>query len=41
LASKISYGVEITDFWGVIWGGGVIWLVSIFTNLFIRDKCTT
>lgn len=38
LASRVAYGVEITDLWGAIYGGGVIWVVSIITNLFIKDR---
>lgn len=40
LASKVAYGVEITDLWGALWGGGVIWIVSIITNLLIKDRRT-
>jgi putative membrane protein len=38
LASKVSYGVAITDIWGAVWGGALIWLISILTNLFIKDR---
>ena len=40
LASKIAYGVEIKDIWGALLGGGVVWLVSVVTNLFIKENRT-
>lgn len=38
LASKVSYGVEILDVWGALLGGGIVWFVSVITNLFIREN---
>ena len=35
LASKISYGVYITSFWGAFWGGAIIWITGIVTNRLI------
>lgn len=38
LASEISYGVHITSFWGVFWGGLVVWITSTIVNLFIWKR---
>ena len=34
LASLLSYGIEITSFWGALVGGFIVWLVSSFLNRF-------
>ncbi len=38
LASLISYGVNITSFWGAFWGGVVVWFVSFTTNRWLTDR---
>ncbi len=32
LASLLSFGVQITTFGGALFGGGIVWLASIFIN---------
>lgn len=38
LASEITYGIQITNIWGAIVGGGIIWLTGLITNQFIWEK---
>ena len=35
LASLLSYGIHIESFAAAFWGGGIVWLFSYFTNLFL------
>jgi len=37
VASLISYGVHITDFWGAFWGGIIVTFSSFFLNLWLTD----
>ncbi len=37
VASLISYGIHITEFWGALWGGMIICIVSFFLNLWLSD----
>lgn len=34
LAGQISYGVEVTSFWGAFWGGIIVLIVSSLLNRF-------
>jgi len=38
LASEISYGVHILTIAGAFWGGGIVWIVSIFANIFVKSN---
>ena len=38
LASEISYGVHISTIAGAFWGGGIVWVVSIFANIFVKSN---
>jgi putative membrane protein len=38
LASSISPGFSVTDFWSAFWGGLIFWIVSWATNGLIRDS---
>ncbi len=38
LASEVSYGVHIADFWGAFWGGAIIWVTGVTTNRLIWDS---
>lgn len=40
LASRVSCGVYVNSIWGAIWGGGIVWITSMVTNLFLRDRVT-
>ena len=33
VASLISYGIHITEFWGAFWGGTIVTFASFFLNL--------
>ncbi|HSX04031.1 MAG TPA: phage holin family protein [Rhabdochlamydiaceae bacterium] len=37
LASLLSYGIEITSFWGAFWGGLIVWAVSAFLNRWLVE----
>lgn len=37
VASLISYGIHITEFWGAFWGGIIVCIVSFFLNLWLSD----
>jgi putative membrane protein len=37
LASLISYGVYITNFWGAFWGGIIVSTVSFFLNIWLSN----
>lgn len=37
LASLLSYGIEITSFWGALAGGFIVWLVSSFLNRWLIE----
>lgn len=38
LASEISYGVHILNFWGAFWGGLVVWITGLLTNRYLWKK---
>lgn len=38
LASEISYGVYILDFWGAFWGGLTVWVTGLLTNRYLWKK---
>lgn len=38
LASLISYGIEITSFWGAFWGGLITWITSFILNEWLADR---
>lgn len=38
LASEISYGVHILTVAGAFWGGGIVWIVSIIANIFVKTN---
>jgi putative membrane protein len=37
LAAEIAVGVEVTSLKGALIGGGVVWLISVLSSLFIRE----
>lgn len=37
VASLISYGVHITDFWGAFWGGIIVCFASFLLNLWLSE----
>jgi len=37
LASEIAFGVIISEWKGAVYGGAIVWVVSFFSNLFIKD----
>lgn len=37
LAAEIAVGVEVTSWKGALIGGGVIWMISVLSSLFIRE----
>lgn len=38
LASLISYGVQITNFWGAFWGGIIVATASFFLNNWLANR---
>ena len=38
LAITLSYGVQISSFLGVVYGGIILWVLSILTSRFIWSK---
>ena len=38
LASEISYGVRVLDFWGAFWGGMIVWASGLLSNRLIWEK---
>ncbi len=37
VASLISYGIHITDFWGAFWGGIIVCVASFLLNLWLAE----
>jgi putative membrane protein len=37
LAAEITVGVEATSWKGALIGGGVIWIISVLSSLFVRE----
>ena len=38
LASLISYGIHITNFWGAFWGGTIVSISSFFINQWLSGN---
>ncbi len=38
VASLISYGIHITDFWGAFWGGILTLLASLIINYMLTER---
>ncbi len=38
LASLISYGIHITNFWGAFWGGIIVAIASFFLNHWLSER---
>ena len=38
LASEISFGVHISSWKGALFGGALVWLISLLSNLFIKKS---
>lgn len=37
VASLVSYGIHITDFWGAFWGGILVSFASFLLNLWLAE----